>query len=279
MINNKMIGVMQGRLLPKYQDRYQAHPVGYWEKEFSIAATYNLDCIEFILDYVLFQKNPLMTQDGNEKIKECIDKNQVNVRSICADYFMEKPFHHFDIDVVKESEIVMIKLINNCKNLGVENIVIPCVDNSSFNNEDDMKRFLNNTKKIIDKAEQCNINLNLETDLNPVIFSQFLSEFSSSRITVNYDTGNSASLGFNILEEFKLYGEKITDIHIKDRNLNGGSVILGEGDVNFKLFFEALSLIKYENPFVMQAYRDDEGIKVFERQLNFFQSQLIKFRN
>ena len=28
---------MQGRLLPKYKNKYQAHPVGYWENEFPIA--------------------------------------------------------------------------------------------------------------------------------------------------------------------------------------------------------------------------------------------------
>ena len=30
---NKRIGIMQGRLLPKYQGRYQAHPLGYWKNE------------------------------------------------------------------------------------------------------------------------------------------------------------------------------------------------------------------------------------------------------
>mgnify|MGYP001425492063 CR=1 FL=1 len=44
------IGVMQGRLLPKYKGRYQAHPLGYWKKEFQLAADLKIDCIEFILD-------------------------------------------------------------------------------------------------------------------------------------------------------------------------------------------------------------------------------------
>jgi len=35
-MNNK-IGVMQGRLVPKYQDRYQAFPVGMWQDEFKVA--------------------------------------------------------------------------------------------------------------------------------------------------------------------------------------------------------------------------------------------------
>ena len=35
MILKNKFGIMQGRLLPKYQDRYQAHPVGYWQKNLS----------------------------------------------------------------------------------------------------------------------------------------------------------------------------------------------------------------------------------------------------
>ena len=225
MINDLMIGVMQGRLLPKYKKRYQAHPVGYWQDEFSIAASYNLDCIEFILDYDFYSKNPLMTKKGLKTIIELIDKTNVFVKSVCADYFMEKPFHHIDKNITDESENVMCELIENCSILGVKNIIIPCVDQSSINNDDDMKRFSKNTKKIIDKAEKFNINLNLETDLSPTVFSQFLSDFSSSKITVNYDTGNSASLGYNVYDEFKLYGNKIKTILfalmlLKQKNLD-----------------------------------------------------------
>ena len=63
------IGVMQGRLLPKYKGRYQAHPVGYWQDEFPKAAELGLDCIEFILDYNDAEQNPLMTQEGSKKFK------------------------------------------------------------------------------------------------------------------------------------------------------------------------------------------------------------------
>ncbi|MEL0046761.1 MAG: sugar phosphate isomerase/epimerase, partial [Deltaproteobacteria bacterium] len=55
------LGVMQGRLLPKYQGRYQAHPIGYWQDEFPLAAEVGLDCIEFILDYSQAEENPLFS--------------------------------------------------------------------------------------------------------------------------------------------------------------------------------------------------------------------------
>jgi hypothetical protein len=47
-----LIDIMQGRLLPKYQKRYQVHPVRYWQKEFSIAKEIGLNYIEFIFDIV-----------------------------------------------------------------------------------------------------------------------------------------------------------------------------------------------------------------------------------
>ena len=45
--------------------------------------------------------------------------------------------------------------------------------------------------------------------------------------------------------------------------------------VDFNAFFKCLQKIDYKNPFIMQAYRDNEGLKVFESQLNYFKS-LIK---
>ena len=54
------IGVMQGRLLPKYKGLYQAHPKGYWKDEFAIAKDFGLDCIEFILDFNDVEENPLL---------------------------------------------------------------------------------------------------------------------------------------------------------------------------------------------------------------------------
>ncbi len=45
MDNQIKTGIMQGRLLPKYQGRYQAHPVGYWQDEFYLVSERNMDLI------------------------------------------------------------------------------------------------------------------------------------------------------------------------------------------------------------------------------------------
>jgi len=70
------------------------------------------------------------------------------------------------------------------------------------------------------------------------------------------------------------YGDRITDTHIKDRVLAGGPVILGEGDANFTKFFNKLMEFDYQGPFIMQAYRDDEGVEIFKKQLDWIKRYL-----
>lgn len=268
---------MQGRLLPKYKGRYQAHPLGYWQKEFRLASEITLDCIEFILDFNDYIQNPLMSQEGIEEIEKEVRATNVSVRSVCADYFMEAPLHSPDKTTVKHSQSVLKTLLENSKKLSVKDIVIPCVDQSSIKNGDDKKRFVDNLGPLVEISERLEINLSLETDLPPQTFAQLLSEFKSNHVTVNYDIGNSASLGFDPKEELECYGNMISDIHIKDRILGGGSVVLGSGNAQFDLFFQTLKSFEYKGPFIMQAYRDDEGVAIFKTQLDWIKNKIREY--
>ena len=267
-MNNK-IGVIQGRLVPKYQDRYQAFPVGMWQDEFKVAKECGLDLIEFILDFNDAEENPLLKEGGVDEIKSIINKTGVSVQTICADYFMEAPLHSSDDKVSEESFKILEQLLETAKTLQITDIVIPCVDQSSLETKEAVNRFVEQITKIIPKIEKLNINLSLETDLAPQPFIELLDKLNSKSITVNYDIGNSAALGFDSDEELNAYGDRITDIHIKDRILGGGPVMLGEGNANFVKFFGKLKEFDYQGPFIMQAYRDVEGISIFKSQLKW----------
>lgn len=270
------VGVMQGRLLPKYQGRYQAHPVGYWQDEFNKAADFNLDCIEFILDFNDAEANPLLRPDGPDEILRVTTMTGVKVHTACADYFMEAPLHHPDAEIASRSQAIMRRLLRNGKSLGLTDIVIPCVDQSSMRDRAAQDRFVQRMHSLVEEAEIVCINLSLETDLAPQPFAALLERFDSPRVTVNYDTGNSAALGFDPAEEVASYGQRISDIHIKDRIRGGGSVVLGSGDTRFDRFFEALRPLQYSGPFILQAYRDDEGLTVFRNQLDWFRKCYLK---
>ena len=203
------VGVMQGRLLNKYKGRYQAHPVGYWKDEFQSAQEIGLDCIEFILDFNDSIKNPLLTKEGLDQILDISEKTSVGVFTICADYFMDAPLHSKDLSVSEQSYKIFIRLLNNAYKLGVTDIVLPCVDQSSLNCQKAVERFVKKLHPLLELAEKNNINISLETDLAPEDFGALLNRFNSNRVTVNYDIGNSASLGFNPVEELDVYGEEL----------------------------------------------------------------------
>ena len=268
MVNK--IGIMQGRLLPKLKNRYQAHPLGYWQDEFFLAKKLNLDLIEFIFDYDDYELNPLMSISGIENIQRYINETGVNVKTVCADYFMEAPIHSKEEFVSKKSVEVLKKLIKNSSILGVTDIVLPCVDHSRLFDSSDTDRLIKHLKSLNNFLEEYSINISLETDLNSLNFLDLIKAVNSPFVKINYDTGNSASLGYDLFEEFNTYGEYISDIHIKDRLLKGGSVFFGEGDVNFDLFFKELKKLKYNGPIIFQLYRDDEGVEVFKKQFELF---------
>jgi len=268
------IGVMQGRLVPKYQGRYQAFPIGMWKDEFRVAKECGLDLIEFILDFNDAELNPLLKDGGVDEILAVGQETGVSVQTICADYFMEAPLHSSDGKLAKESFKILERLLEAAKVLKITDIVIPCVDQSSLKTEASVDRFVEQITKITPVIEKENINLSLETDLAPQPFIELLNQLNSKNITVNYDIGNSAALGFDSDEELAAYGDRVTDIHIKDRMLGGGPVTLGEGNADFTKFFDKLEEYDYQGPFIMQAYRDDEGVKIFRKQLDWIKKYL-----
>lgn len=266
---------MQGRLLPKYKGRYQAHPLGYWEKEFLAAAQLDLNCIEFIFDHNDYEINPLWSKEGRKNISNISTQTGVKVYSVCADFFMECPLHSPIEENRQFAQVVLLELIRKCADLNITDIVIPCVDHSSLMSEYSLEIFKTQMMDLIPVAEKFDVNLSLETDLPPSSFKKLLKDLDSKNVTVNYDIGNSASLGYDFKTELQSYGKRISDLHIKDRKLNGPSVYLGQGNAKITEFFEEFQKYDFEGPIIMQLFRDDEGVTIFKDQLGDFQ-KLVK---
>ena len=273
-----LFGIMQGRLSPKYRGKYQAHPFGYWKDEFKVASKLGFDCIEFILDFDKAKLNPLLFDSGLKSILHHSKKNNILVKSICADYFMESPIFIEDLVIKNENFNVLKKLIINSKKIGVKDIVIPLVDNSSILNnaskQDSSIKFL---KELLKEFKGFNINICLETDLPPQQFYDFIRAVDNPKIKINYDTGNSVSLGYDFREELNLYGHLVTNIHLKDRKLDQGSVKLGSGDSDFKKFFKYLSSKNFEGIFILQAFREEDAISSLKPQHEFIKACMDKY--
>lgn len=259
---------MQGRAAPKYMGHYQAHPVNYWQSEFEFASLHGFSQIEFIIDFDLWELNPLVSKRGIQEVNAYINQSNVNVASVCCDVFMDKSFHSNSSTVVSLAHEILTKIIETCSQTSIKILVIPCVDRSSFSDNKDIDRFIIEITSRLYELEKNDLRLSLETDLSPSDFKLMLDKLPES-VGVNYDTGNSASLGYSFIDEFNLYGSRINDVHLKDRKHGGGSVFLGTGDVDFEGILYQIKRLKYQGPIIMQAYRNEIGTDVLLSQFEY----------
>lgn len=247
---------MQGRLSEQYKNKIQSFPINNWKKEFEIASSCRIKVIEWIFDEI--QPNPIWTLDGIKVISQLREKYDININSICADYFMTKKLFKESQSNLENNIEILKELIIQASKLEISMIEIPLVDSSSLKTSENKKEVKNSIDKVISLAEKNNVTIVLETDLNPYDFREFLIEFDNPYVMANYDSGNSASLGFNSKEELTLLKKWIKNVHVKDRKFQGKTVPFGTGDVNFEEFFSTLSEINYEGDLIIQGARQLE---------------------
>lgn len=272
---NFSYGVMQGRLSKIIDNKIQAFPKKHWRLEFSRAKKLGLKSIEWTLDYKDLYKNPILTHRGRKEIKQISKKYKIKINSLTGDCFMQKPFWK-----IKNNQNLLFDLkniINSCKKLNIKFIVIPLVDNGSIKNNIEKKNLTNSCNKIIKYLIKSNLKLVFESDLPPKKLKNFIRKFNKTHFGINYDVGNSASLGYDIDDEFKCYGKYISNIHIKDRLKNGKTIRLGEGNANFKKLFKNLKKIRYRNDLILQTARSKTNHHMNEIRINL--NYLKKFHN
>jgi L-ribulose-5-phosphate 3-epimerase len=254
----RSIGIMQGRLVPPVGDRIQAFPADRWRDEFPLASRAGLDCIEWIYETYGEERNPIRTDDGLAELRRLARHHGVLVRSICADYFMEQPLIRA-VGPELQARVDRLRwLIDQSALAGIERIVIPFVDASEIRTSDEEVALVDVLWDVAASATRSNVELHLETSLGPRRFAELLERLPAA-IRVNYDSGNSASLGYSVTEEFAAYGERIGSVHVKDRVRGGTTVPLGTGETDFESFFAALRRIEYGGDLILQVARDEPG--------------------
>ncbi|MEW6044629.1 MAG: sugar phosphate isomerase/epimerase family protein [Thermoproteota archaeon] len=253
MIKNPKIGIMQGRLSRPYDGKIQSFPISSWREEFEKASSCGFEVMEWVFD--IHVPNPILSSDGISEIRSLCMKHGIMINSVCADYFMEKKLFQESESELEKNRETLKKLILQAAKLEAPIIEIPFVDSSSLKTTSDKIELKNNLDKVIPIAEKNGVFIVLETDLPPLDFRELLLRFNHPNVLANYDSGNSASLGYNSREELTTLKKWIKNIHVKDRKFKGGTVPLGSGDTNFDLFFSTLSEIQYSGDLIIQGAR------------------------
>ncbi|TSC98577.1 MAG: xylose isomerase-like TIM barrel [Candidatus Peregrinibacteria bacterium Greene1014_49] len=256
------LAIMQGRLSPPEDGRIQCFPRLSWQKEFSRAVEAGIPAIEWIDDTYGADINPLRTEEGIKELQKLMKQHGVNIPSICADTFMEQPLVRCTEAQRQERLKLLEHLFRQAKLLGAHHIGIPLLDNSALKNLQEIDEAATALLSIIPILEELQMELHLETSLSPKEFPILLWKLPHPLIKVTYDTGNSASLGYDPHEEFSVYGSRIGSVHIKDRKRGGGTVELGMGDTDFEGVAEELKKIELKGLYTLQAARKEANQEI-----------------
>ena len=227
--NRSMIGFMQGRLCNPIDGCIQAFPWQDWKLEFPLAESIAISAMEWTLDYDQLYDNPLMTEEGQREINTLSSLHKIKIPSLTADCFMQSPFWKSGPNQELNLQNDFLAVCDACSSVGIELIVVPLVDNGRLENyqqEDKLIEFLLSHQSFF---LQRNLIILFESDFNPLELNRFISRLPSRGFGINYDIGNSASLGFDPRDEFIAYGSRIVNVHVKDRIRGGSTVPLGTG--------------------------------------------------
>jgi len=256
------IGIMQGRMVPPTDNRIQCFPRERWADEFPLVAQAGLDCIEWIYDLYGADGNPLATDSGLERLKDLSRQHKVKILSICADYFMDKPLVRASQAELEDRLNTLYWLLERGGLIGINRVVIPFVDASRIDTQAEFDGVVMLLQNILEQTRETGIEIHLETSLSPSRFAELLSGLPDPRLKVNYDSGNSSSLGYAPREEFAAYGERVGSVHIKDRLLGASTVPLGTGDADFHTLADELRKVAYRGDFILQVARGTSGDEV-----------------
>lgn len=266
---------MQGRLSPMVAGKIQAFPEKYWKAEFFTAQALGFDMIEWTLDRQNLMQNPFLID--HQSILAIKSMSGVNVKSMTYDAAMQAPLV-LDGKIQNTEVEVLSQVLQACKKLNVQYLIFPLVDQSSIKDDDDYREYIKLFSYIDEKLLGDKVRIAIESDFEPRRLNEFIKDIGSEKIGINYDTGNSASLGYDFEQEMSAYSEFIMNIHLKDRKFRGSTVPLGTGSAplteQIRYFYKYLN----ECDWIIQGARSRTGndVGLAEGYLKFITSQVIQ---
>jgi hexulose-6-phosphate isomerase len=138
---------------------------------------------------------------------------------------------------------------------GLNTLVLPIVAEAGNFDKVKLQNLIDALNKIGEEIAGLGKRIAIECEFEIPLMADLLDALNPKVFGINFDMGNSAAMGHSAKEEIETCGNRIFNIHIKDRPLNGKTVPLGSGGVNFKEVAEGLIKIGYKGNMILQAAR------------------------
>lgn len=262
------IGFMQGRLTPSRGRGIQFYLAerSEWEREFELAKSAGVSCVEWVCDPL----TPLFEEETQRAVRETVARTGVRVRNIDLHETTTKT------DIAELPDELFEKICASLAAVEGGAVEVPLVEASSLLDKQAYPHRMTALKRLVGIASKHGVAVAVETDLPPQELVAMLKEMPE--VSVVYDSGNSAGLGYDMQEEITAYGSRISDVHIKDKPVGGTTVPLGEGSVDFKKLFALLHASSYTGDVTLQAARGEDGkeVETIKHYVSFIQDAYEK---
>jgi hypothetical protein len=240
------LGILQGRLSKPQENQIQEFPNLTWKKEFDLLPKLNLIGIEWLITNKKNQDNPFFTEK----------KLPTEILSVCVDTIINDEFHEKSF-----LEKNLIPVLKKMDEHNIKKVVIPLLEKSSIHNQTKKTFFLENILNISEEFEKIDFCFEFECDKETAF--DFVK--NSSKFFITYDTGNFTSFygeKINHSDLINFFGNKIKNVHIKDRTYSGETKKFGLGNTNFEEIFIGLKKINYKENLILQLSREIDGNEI-----------------
>jgi len=234
------IGIIQGRL-SEPNEGFQDTPVN-WQREFNLLPQLGLNHIEWIVTKDSFENNPIFTEDVKE----------YSISSICADNLVDERIADTEFLTDNLTPICEAALKNKIKN-----ITIPILEDSSLTNGKKRDKFILEMQDFSERYKRLNFSFEIEDKMDVIADIIYMRD----NFYLTYDTGNMTTVNIEHETYLHMFHEKISNIHLKDRNTQNQTVEPLSGATNFTKIFEKLKEIGYNGLYTLQTARGKSGVE------------------
>ncbi|MDX1984019.1 MAG: sugar phosphate isomerase/epimerase family protein [Bryobacteraceae bacterium] len=193
-------------------------------------------------------------------IRKASEATGLGIHSVMNSDHWRYPLSSADGDVVGKCVAGMETSLRNANEWGAETVLlVPAVVDPKTGYGDAWKRSQKEIRKMIPLAEKLKVIIAVEEVwnkflLSPLEFARYVDEFQSPWVRAYFDVGNVVLYGYP-QDWIRTLGKRIVKLHLKDfsfrqdpatRKRVADFVNLGDGDIDWKAIYAALSEIGYK---------------------------------
>ena len=217
---------------------------------------------------------------GSRKCRRWRGSTKSTVVSVCADYFMDRPFITASPAEFAELASHLVWLLNRCRLVGITRIVLPFVDASRIETPAQETKVVEMLWDVLPHAADAGVEIHLETSFGSGGFRRSAREAAPSDAQSELRFGQQFVARLRRQVRARGLWSRIGSVHIKDRVRGGGTVPLGQGDADIPALLSGLAAIAYRGDFVLQVARGTAGEEVtWARQNRLYLVQRLEEAN